>query len=60
MVGEVVMTEREQVLLDMAEMAWGIIANAGEGDWTRESHDWQKAAARWRDNYHEFLEHGRT
>lgn len=36
-------------LLDELELAWGIIANAGGGDWTRETPDWQKAAAAWRD-----------
>lgn len=40
-------------LRDLAEAAWGIIANAGGGDWARESPDWQEAAARWRDQYHD-------
>lgn len=31
--------------------AWGVIANAGEGNWPSESDDWQEAAARWRDKY---------
>jgi hypothetical protein len=31
------------------ELAWGIIANAAGGDWTKESKEWQDAAARWRD-----------
>lgn len=39
------MTREE--LLHLIEWAWGIIANAGGGDWTRESDDWQKAAHRW-------------
>jgi len=38
---------------DLLEYAWGIIANAGGGDWTKESKDWQEAAARWRDRYHQ-------
>lgn len=33
------------------EAAWGIIANAGEGDWQREHADWRKAAERWRDQF---------
>jgi hypothetical protein len=33
------------------EVAWGVIANAGGGDWTKESKDWQEAAARWRDEH---------
>jgi hypothetical protein len=41
--------------LDLLETAWGIIANAGGGDWTRETPDWQDAAARWRDRYHATL-----
>ena len=34
---------------DAIEAAWGIIANAGGGDWTKETPEWQEAAARWRD-----------
>lgn len=37
--------------LDALELAWGIIANASGGDWTKESPEWQAAAARWRDGY---------
>ena len=33
------------------DMAWGIIANAGGGDWTKETEEWQAAAARWRDEH---------
>ena len=36
--------------------AWTIIANAGEGDWTRETQTWQDAAARWRGQYHAWLD----
>lgn len=36
----------------LLEIAWGVIANAGGGDWTRETKEWQDAAARWRDDYH--------
>lgn len=35
--------------------AWGLIANAGEGNWERESPAWQKAAVTWRDNWHRYL-----
>jgi len=42
-------------LEDQLEMAWGIISNAGGGDWTKESKEWQDAAARWRDTYHQLL-----
>jgi len=36
----------------LLEMAWVIIANAGGGNWKKESKDWQEAAAKWRDDYH--------
>jgi hypothetical protein len=32
---------------DLIESAWIVIANAGGGDWTRETPEWQKAAHRW-------------
>lgn len=34
------------------EMAWGVIANVGNGDWTTQSRDWQTAAEAFRDDYH--------
>lgn len=37
--------------LELLEAAWGIIANAGGGDWTKESREWRIAAARWRSSY---------
>lgn len=37
---------------DLLEWAWGIIANAGGGNWELESQGWREAAARWRDAYH--------
>lgn len=46
-------TERE--LLDLAESAWGIIANAGGGVWAKESEEWVRAASKWRDKYHALL-----
>lgn len=36
---------------DLEESAWGIIATAGNGNWSFEMIDWQDAAARWRDQY---------
>lgn len=45
---------------DLMEFAWGIIANAGGGDWTRESADWQEAAARWRTAYFKKLDDDKT
>lgn len=39
------------------ERAWGIIANAGQGDWTnRETPEWVQAAITWRDKYVTFKE----
>jgi len=31
----------------LLEMAWGVIANAGGGDWTKETLQWQGAAHSW-------------
>lgn len=33
------------------EVAWGIIANAHGGDWSKASPEWRQAAERWRDEY---------
>jgi hypothetical protein len=44
------MAERDRGV-KLLESAWGIIANAGGSDWTRESAEWREAAARWRDDY---------
>ena len=41
--------------LNLLEEAWGLIANAGGGVWTRESKDWQEAAVRFRERYHQIL-----
>lgn len=42
--------ERNSKLEDCIETAWGIIANAGGGNWDNESQEWKKAAESWRDN----------
>lgn len=39
----------------LSELAWGLIANAGEGNWERESDEWRKAAEHWREKYHASL-----
>ena len=36
---------------DALEAAWGIIANAGSGDWKTQSPAWVQAAEKWRDEY---------
>lgn len=38
-------------LADAAEMLWVVLANVSGGDWTKQSPEWQEAAARWRDYY---------
>ena len=43
------------LLEDELELAWGIIANAGGGDWQKESPEWQAAAAKWRERYQALL-----
>lgn len=47
------MTKKKEVkkLLDVAEMLWVVLANVSNGDWTKQTDEWQKAAKRWRDNY---------
>ena len=37
--------------MEALELAWGLIANAGGGDWSNETPEWQEAAERWRDEY---------
>jgi len=34
-----------------AEMLWAVLANVSGGDWTKQTQEWQDAAAKWRDNY---------
>jgi hypothetical protein len=36
---------------DLLELAWGIIANAGGGDWSTQTQEWQDAAVRWRERW---------
>ncbi len=40
---------------DLVDWAWGIIANVGGGNWDRETPEWQTAAGKWRDRYHDTL-----
>lgn len=46
---------RYQRLAEAAEMLWVVIANVSGSDWSKQSEEWQKAAARWRDNYFEVI-----
>ena len=41
--------ERIRRLERCLDLAWGLIANAGQGCWEREHPDWKKAAEQWRD-----------
>jgi len=43
--------EKAKQLKDAAEMLWSVLANVSNGDWKKQSEEWQTAAARWRDNY---------
>ena len=40
---------------DLLNYGWGIIANAGHGDWETESEEWQEAAKTWRERYHALI-----
>lgn len=42
---------RYQKLAEAAEMLWIVVANASGGDWSKQTEEWQKAAARSWDNY---------
>ena len=42
---------RREAVDEAMYAAWGIIANAGQGDWSREGAAWVGAARRWRDRY---------
>lgn len=37
------------------DRAWGIIANASDGDWDQQSAEWRSAAIRWRDDWHDVM-----
>ena len=39
---------------ELIELAWGVIANAYDGDWTKASEKWRGAAERWRERWHEW------
>lgn len=40
---------------NLLEWAWTLIANAGGGDWTTQTPEWQHAAASWREVYNTTL-----
>lgn len=41
-----------QLMMQMLETAWGIIANASGGNWAKETPQWRDAARKWSDAYH--------
>lgn len=45
-------------MADAAEMLWVVLASVSGGDWTKQTAEWQKAAARWRDNYFAAVKEG--
>lgn len=47
---------KEQQLADAAEMLWVCLANVSGSDWSKQSPEWQEAAARWRDFYFDALD----
>ncbi|MDE1904893.1 MAG: hypothetical protein KGH75_00400 [Rhodospirillales bacterium] len=40
---------------DLLGSAWGLIANAHGGDWTKASDEWREAAEEWREDFHAWL-----
>ena len=46
-----VRADAHKKLLHLLEIAWGVIANASGGDWTKETQEWRQAAAKWRDDW---------
>lgn len=37
--------------LSLVDLAWGIIANVNNGDWSQQSKEWLESANKWRDEY---------
>lgn len=46
------LTANERLLLDAGEYLWIVLANVSQGDWNKQSDDWQEAAAKARDEFH--------
>ena len=42
---------RAREAYDLCDLAWGIIANAGGGDWSKENMQWRETALEWRARY---------
>ena len=41
---------------DVLQDMWGLVCNVSGGNWEDQSPDWQKAASRIRDNYHQIMQ----
>ena len=41
---------------DLVEMAWVILANVSEGNWEKQTDEWQEAVVKWRNHYHAHLD----
>lgn len=52
--------QKTPTMADAAEMLWVVLAGVSEGDWTKQTQEWQDAAARWRDNYFRALNEQQT
>jgi hypothetical protein len=46
------------VTSDLIQMAWGLLANVSEGNWERQTDEWQDAVKRWRSAYFQLLDAG--
>ena len=42
-------------LIDTADFLWVVLANVSGGDWSKQSREWQEAAAKARDDYFDSL-----
>ena len=49
------METKEQDTIELLELAWGLIANANEGNWNKATPEWKEAAEKWRDTYHSLI-----
>lgn len=41
---------------DLLMSAWGVIANVSGGNWSEQSDEWQAAAVRWQERFHDHLD----
>ena len=51
---DVLKQETDKILNDF-EFAWALICNVSEGDWKKQSQEWQDAAQKVRDRFHAHL-----